>query len=118
MINQNYNPLIIGIRLALFLIVYLSNWFIVNLVIRVMLTTSSEWGEMVTKLNVPKEWKGLFYDLFLSENRDWLKYVCIYIYMYMSFTHVYYLCLMRRVANLCTAVLLVHGISDCCIHFL
>ena len=24
-----------------------------------MLTTSSEWGEMVTKLTVPKEWKGL-----------------------------------------------------------
>ena len=24
-----------------------------------MLTTSSEWGEMVTKLTVPKEWKGM-----------------------------------------------------------
>uniref|UniRef100_A0A1J3J0S0 SEC12-like protein 1 n=1 Tax=Noccaea caerulescens TaxID=107243 RepID=A0A1J3J0S0_NOCCA len=38
---------------------------------RVMLTTSSEWGEMVTKLNVPKEWKewqiyALLFCLFMA----------------------------------------------------
>ncbi|CDY23195.1 BnaA04g05640D [Brassica napus] len=39
---------------------------------RVMLTTSSEWGEMVTKLTVPKEWKAewqiyaLLFCLFLA----------------------------------------------------
>lgn len=43
-----------------------SNWFFVNLGLRVILTTSSEWGEMVTKLGVPKEWKGLFADHSLS----------------------------------------------------
>jgi len=36
---------------------------------RVMLTTSSEWGEMVTKLTVPKEWKGLLLISF-SENMN------------------------------------------------
>ncbi|CAA7019235.1 unnamed protein product [Microthlaspi erraticum] len=38
---------------------------------RVMLTTSSEWGEMVTKLSVPKEWKewqiyALLFCLFMA----------------------------------------------------
>jgi prolactin regulatory element-binding protein len=33
---------------------------------RVVLTTSSEWGAVVTKLNVPADWKGLSLSLSLS----------------------------------------------------
>ena len=39
---------------------------------RVMLTTTTEWGALVTKLNVPADWKGLSLSLSLS----------IYIYIY------------------------------------
>lgn len=51
---------LLGFRLALFLGMFIYiNWFFVNLGIKVMLTTSREWGEMETRLSVPKEWKGL-----------------------------------------------------------
>ncbi|CAI9091234.1 OLC1v1026202C1 [Oldenlandia corymbosa var. corymbosa] len=35
---------------------------------RVVLTTSSEWGVMVTKLTVPADWKGLSFSLGLSQS--------------------------------------------------
>lgn len=38
---------------------------------RVVLSTSSEWGAVVTKLNVPGDWKGISFNmLMISINVD------------------------------------------------
>lgn len=75
-----------------------------------MLTTSSEWGEMVTELTVPKEWKGLL--CFASQlsicKYDWRIYLSLYL-LSVGFC---------RVADICAVVLLVHGISGTCIRVL
>ncbi|PPR89390.1 hypothetical protein GOBAR_AA31303 [Gossypium barbadense] len=48
---------------------------------RVVLTTSSQWGGMVTKLNVPADWKGIHLFLSLSNyftlNSEWQIYLLL-----------------------------------------
>jgi len=53
-----------------------------------MLTTSSEWGEMVTKLTVPKEWKGLFLISLPLCKAEWRIYT---FFIQLSLTHLSYL---------------------------
>ncbi|GKE43377.1 hypothetical protein Tco_1470661, partial [Tanacetum coccineum] len=38
---------------------------------RVVLSTSNEWGAMITKLNVPADWKVLFYIFFETSDSFW-----------------------------------------------
>lgn len=73
---------------------------------RVVLTTSNEWGALVTKLNVPADWKGFS---FCSRSHSHLSILGV---------HNIFLFVLCRVADLRAASRALPGISCCILHIL
>ena len=106
--NQFYHPFL----LPLHELIHLSGFLC-----RVVLTTSSEWGAVVTKLNVPADWKGFSLTLHLHI----FAYTCTYLHMLdVRILQVKRLILPLtcRVADLFGSRRTIPGVLYCILHFL
>lgn len=64
--NSWNKPIVISLDDLWFSLLVLTTFFLVGMHCRVVLTTTTEWGAVMTKLNVPADWKGRSLSLSLS----------------------------------------------------